>query len=274
MLPTNLQTALARHKCTVTHSKAATCCNLCLLLLCFVHLLFGFFWLLLYLFYYHFLCVRAQSTHHLPLPLWVVAAVAAGRWCCCCCFSYKNQLYFLVTVSAGRCGASRLAAHPVHTPKATWLLDLIAIRAKYTLTHTIHAYAYTHTHTSADVTRTFLFILFWVTFHIPHLISPFPLFPFPFYSIIIYSGSKKCWLYSPKRTKKRNEPNEIETTPTTTKAKLNLPKMLARLCLLLLYLYFFYFSLFLCKVNELFVARHRRRSLIVFTVVASVAKCV
>lgn len=219
------------------------------------------FRLLLYLFYYHFLCVRAQSTHHLPVPLWVAAA--AGRWCCCCCFSYKNQLYFLVTVSAARCGASRLAAHPVHTPKATWLLDLIAIRAKYTHTW---IYAYTLTHTSADVTRTFLFILFWVTFHIsvPH--SPCSHSHSHFILLLFIVGQKM--LVTRSRKNNRNEPNEIETTPTT-KAKLNCPKC-SRLCLP--FVVVFLFLLFLCKVNELFVAR--RRSLIVFTVVASVAKCV
>lgn len=223
------------------------------------------FRLLLYLFYYHFLCVRAQSTHHLPVPLWVAAA--AGRWCCCCCFSYKNQLYFLVTVSAARCGASRLAAHPVHTPKATWLLDLIAIRAKYTHSHThmdicIHSHAHKCRCNSHISFHSFLS-------DIPHLSSPFPLFPFPFpfHSIIIYCGSKKCWLHIPEK-KNRNEPNEIETTPTT-KAKLNCPKC-SLLCLP--FVVVFLFLLFLCKVNELFVAR--RRSLIVFTVVASVAKCV
>lgn len=75
-------------------------------------------------------------------------------------------------------------------------------------------------------------------------------------------------LVTHSRKKNRNEPNEIETTPTT-KAKLNCPKC-SRLCLP--FVVVFLFLLFLCKVNELFVAR--RRSLIVFTVVASVAKCV
>lgn len=198
------------------------------------------FRLLLYLFYYHFLCVRAQSTHHLPVPLWVAAA-AASRWCCCCCFSYKNQLYFLVTVSAARCGASRLAAHPVHTPKATWLLDLIAIRAKYTHSHTdmdicIHSHAYKCRCNSHISFHSFLS-------DIPHLSSPFALFPFPypfpFHSIIIYCGSKKCWLHIPEKKTEMNQTKlkqrqQQKQSSTAQNAR-------ACVCLLLLYFYFFYF---------------------------------
>lgn len=67
---------LARHKCTVTHSKAATCCNLCLLLLLFL-----------------FICSLAFSTVTLPilLPFFMCArtehpsSASASLSCCCCC---------------------------------------------------------------------------------------------------------------------------------------------------------------------------------------------
>lgn len=193
------------------------------------------------------------------LPAWC----CCGRWCfccCCCCFSYKNQLYFLVTVSARRGWRTR------YTPKATWLLDLIAIRAKYTLAHIhmyIYAYAYAiHTHTSRCNSRISFQSFLSDTTHrtlthtqtrITHSISPFP-FPFPFHSIIIYCGSKNAGYNS------KNERNEMKRQHQ--KAKLNCPKrsLVSAFVICLVFI--------LDKVNELFVAR----SLIVFTVVA-VAKC-
>lgn len=190
------------------------------------HLLFGFsencVWLdvtlpilLPFCFY---VCVCAQSTHH-HLPLWLPAwCCCCGRWCFCCCFSYKNQLYFLVTVSARRGWRTR------YTPKATWLLDLIAIRAKYTSrTHT-HTYVHMHilyTRTQADVTRAFLFslffFLFWVTLHSGHTHThtfhfPIPVpIPISFYYYLLWVKM----LVTIRKMKRRHQHQ---------KAKLNCPK--------------------------------------------------
>jgi len=107
----------ARHKCTVTHSKAKTCCNLCMLLVYWCSLALSktvcgwgcYFTYFITIFIFH---VCAQRPSSAALAGWLVGC------CYCCCFSYKNQLYFLVTVTR-------------YMPKATWLLDLIVIRAQY-----------------------------------------------------------------------------------------------------------------------------------------------
>jgi len=89
----------------------------------------------------------------------------------CCCFSYKNQLYFLVTVSR-------------YTPKATWLLDLIAIRAQY-----VHTYTRVDTKIDTNTCNShfFSFFLSWhsTAFHsIP--------IPIPFHYNLLWV---KCWLH-------------------------------------------------------------------------------
>lgn len=108
--------------------KLETCCNLCMYVAVVafgVLVLFGFsekkncVWLrgsyftyFITIFYLSVcLCVCECAA-----PIIIILLLG------CCCFSYKNQLYFLVTVSR-------------YTPKATWLLDLIAIRAQYVHTY-------------------------------------------------------------------------------------------------------------------------------------------
>lgn len=154
MLPTNCG-ALARHKCTVTHSKAVrrvviyVCCSFSFALWLFRKLCVAatgcYFTYFITIFFY----VCAHRAPIICLFGWP-ACLPAWFAVCCCCFSYKNQLYFLVTVSARRGWRTR------YTPKATWLLDLIAIRAKYTSrththTHMCICIYYTHTHANRQM---------------------------------------------------------------------------------------------------------------------------